>query len=283
MTAVSRFTAILVSAAVVAGASAQFVVNIPTSDSSGPVGDAGNGVTNAVYGGADTIFGRLTFSGDLTEVNTATFASEADWNILNSTHGTALNFGPSAVTGFTGTIHVDAQASVLVWANTGDNFRLESFESFDDGAGVDATWTDVTFTLDSDVTCTNLGSYASGTDFTIDTEGSTFDTELALYTASGTLIAADDDGGTGLLSLIAAGVLADGDYIILAGGFNSQFVSGFALAGTSAGDLNLNINGSSVATGTIAAGQLAAYCFNVPEPSALALLALGAIAAIRRR
>lgn len=277
-----RIAPLIASAAVAAGAQASFVTNIASSDSVGALGNAGNGVSNSVYGGSSAIFSTMNLTGSLTEVNTGTFGNEARWNIRNSTFGTSLNFQSTTTGNFTGTLPINANASLLAWANSGDNFRFESWESFDD-SGIDARWSDTRFTFDNEVVCTDLGDYPVGTAFVLDTETSTFDTELALYEADGTLLAADDDSGSGLLSLINAGVLAAGDYILVAGGFDSQFVSGFALAGTATGTMNVRINGATVSSAALAPGALQTFCFSVPEPSALVLLGLGAVAAFRRR
>jgi len=92
--------------------------------------------------------------------------------------------------------------------------------------------------------------------FTFDTENSVnvlpsagnTDTEMGLWDSSGTLLAADDDGGAGLWSLISIN-LADGVYYIGISEFNSVFANGFLNTGTAweTGDLanlDLNINGS---------------------------------------
>ncbi|GAA3288067.1 hypothetical protein GCM10020218_052960 [Dactylosporangium vinaceum] len=50
------------------------------------------------------------------------------------------------------------------------------------------------------------------------TSGST-DTVISLYNAAGVLIAADDDGGPGLLSLLDFTIPADGDYFLLVSGY----------------------------------------------------------------
>ncbi|MBS1701477.1 MAG: PEP-CTERM sorting domain-containing protein [Armatimonadetes bacterium] len=263
------------------------VSNAGPLDSAGAIGTAGNGYFTGTYSGTSTLFGTIDFSGELTRVIAGTYASEARWNITNLTAGASTTFQPTTTTSYTGTINVTKTASALVWANAGDSFGFESFESYDDGAGADSTWNNVSFNFHGGPSIFNIGNYASGTDFTIDTESSTFDTELALYTSTGTLLGNDDDGGTGTLSLLTPGVLADGDYYILAGGYNSTFANGFAFAGNATGNVNVNINGTSVYAGNHPAGTFDVLEFTVgspvPEPASFAVLGLGAVALLRRR
>ena len=167
-------------------------------DSAGAIGDADNGSFSATFGGPSTLFTSIDFSGDLTDVVAGTFASEADFNIT-SIFGLNANFGPSTTGGFTGPINVSSTLGGLFFLESGDTLNFESFESFDDGAGADATWNNIDFTFDNTFGGgTSLGTFLEGS-FTIDTEGSDFDTELGLYLDDGTLIANDDDGGTCLL------------------------------------------------------------------------------------
>lgn len=74
-----------------------------------------------------------------------------------------------------------------------------------------------------------------------DTEGSTFDTELGVYDDSGTLLANDDDGGTGLMSRIGRYYEA-GDYEIYLGGYDTRFRDGpiVTTSSTYSGDYSLN-------------------------------------------
>lgn len=277
----TKVLAIAALAGIAASAQADFTVNIASSDSASAAAGAGNGISNSVYGGASTLFGRVNFSGRLTEVLTGTYASEARWRIGNGIGAADLQV--STTSDYTGSIDISASAAALVWANNGANFSFESFESFDDGAGADSTWSNAAFNFTDTVTVTHLGNYASGTNFSMNTEGSNYDTELAVYTAAGTLVGTDDDSGAGTTSLFNAGVLADGLYYIVVGGYNSGFGNGFAFAGAAAGNYNLNVNGSSVAAGAQAAGAFQVFSFQVPTPGSLALLGMGGIAALRRR
>ena len=108
-----------------------------------------------------------------------------------------------------------------------------------------------------------------------------FDTEIGIYRADGTLVGSDDDGGLGLLSALSYGTgsglaqdeivdgssgaaLGAGTYFIAVGGFNTVFgTTGFGVtAGTASGSFTLNM---------------------IPTPGALALLGLGGLAVARRR
>ncbi len=270
--------ALLALAASAGLASAQFTVLVPAATAS----DGASVVET--YAGPSTIFSSLTFTGDLTEINTATFASEADWDIFNNTTGgSLLGYDPTTTTGFTGTINISNTVGGLFWANTGDEFQFDSFESFDDGGdGVaDAEWNNASFEFSGAVAPTALGNFSSN--LTIDTDGSAADTEIAVYTLDGTLVDTNDDnGGGGLWSLLNLS-LADGEYILVVGGFNSLFGDGLATAGTATGGFTVDFNNGNVASGTLGSGEFSVYSFTIPAPGSAALLGLGGLAAIRRR
>ena len=254
--------------------------------SNGPIGDAGNSTINATYSGANASFGVVNFSGDLTDGGVGTFASEANWHIRNLTAGGFIDLQPSSVTSFSGTINVTATSYLFGYgASTGNNFSLEAFESFDD-AGLDATWNNVSFNFAAGPSITNIGTYASGTSFTMDTFTSNFDTEMALYSSAGLLLFNNDDSG-GLQSMISPGMLADGTYTLVNGGYNSGFADHIANAGAAAGSLNVNINGTSVFTGNHAANTFDVMKFTVgspvPEPASIAAIGLGLALLVRRR
>lgn len=122
---------------------------------------------------------------------------------------------------------------------------------------------------------------------TLPAGGVDMDTEIGLYDSDGNFVATDDDGnindppGFVLYSLLSFGdsdpypsdgtpgedgTLMAGSYTLVVGGFNTEFGA----------TLNDVIPGSST-------GDYLVQFAYVPEPSALALLALGALAAIRRR
>lgn len=113
-------------------------------------------------------------------------------------------------------------------------------------------------------------SYGGGAGFTIDTEGSAIapsnDTELGLYDSSGNLLVEDDDGGTGLLSLLDSGPLPAGTYYLAMGGFNTTFGAGWQATSTSTNSGPFNING-----------------IMIPEPGTLTLAGAAGLLALRRR
>ena len=84
----------------------------------------------------------------------------------------------------------------------------------------------------------------SCTDFTIDTVGSTEDTELGIYDAIGNLISNDDDGGDGTLSLLSLTGQPAGNYYIAAGTFNMNFgaTNWDVTPGDDMGNLVVNVN-----------------------------------------
>src|SRR6185295_2899858 len=81
---------------------------------------------------------------------------------------------------------------------------------------------------------------------TTDTGTGASDTEIGVYTADGLLVATDDDGGGGVLSLLTfgaggtAGDLTAGTYYLAAGCYNTSF-----------GGADWNVTPSATATGTI--------------------------------
>jgi len=262
-------------------AQAGFIVTAPGPiNSNGPIGDAGNGIISGTYLGPTAIFGQLDFVGDLTEVNTGTYASEARWNIKNLNSGVTLAFQPSTIGNFTGTINVTKSVNLLWWSNNSDNYTFEAYESYND-PGLDAQWTNVSFTFSDLGGIIDLGNYASGA-FDINTFGSAFDTELALYSDTGLLIATNDDAQSTLQSQLLE-TLGDGSYYVVLGGYNSQFINGAALAGTSNGAYNLTVNGELVSSGSLGQGQFAVFSLTIPEPGTLALLGLGLLGLVRRR
>ncbi len=122
---------------------------------------------------------------------------------------------------------------------------------------------------------------------TIDSFGSAFDTELAVFNATGNLILSNDDAGDVFqseLDLIAG--LDEGDFYVALGGWGSDsaFSDEFgASGGGEAGDFVLNYpNG--VETGSHLAGEITWFSFAItPEPGTLSLLAFSGLALLRRR
>lgn len=137
----------------------------------------------------------------------------------------------------------------------------------------------------------DLGVIGGEGNYTIDTNGSPLDTELGIWDNTGLLLAADDDGGDGLNSLININLTA-GMYWFGVSEFNSVFANGWLNTGTAfeGGDdaqVTLNINAALAGTGLAGAGLEQETLFFkatvVPAPGAVALLGLGALAAGRRR
>jgi hypothetical protein len=150
---------------------------------------------------------------------------------------------------------------------------------------------------------TDLGKVGTAGDvYSINTYGSSFDTELCLYDSVGNLLAANDDAGGGLQSEIITtnasmfrAPLNEGTYHVALGGFNTICSVGFSVTGgTSTGSYDLTIDNltqgmvAATAHGTTGLAEIDWYSFNVnpiPEPStaALLLVGLGAMLAARRR
>jgi len=258
-----------------------------TQNSSGAIGDLGNSTFTSTYTGPNAVFSSFTFNGTLTSVIPATFAAEAGLNFTNTTSGGGTIYFPSDQFSTFGQITISRTHGGLFWFNQNDQLSAETFEDFDDGPGPDSQWTNLSMTFHNSVSATALGSFAQGTSFTFDTGGSNFDTEIAVYTADGTLVGTNDDF-IGLQSQISLGTLSAGNYLLVVSGFDSFFGNGFAFGGAGFGDYLLNLNGSNVSSGSTLADQVATFSFSVgavPEPSTLALVGLMALAGevIRRR
>jgi len=273
--------AVLSASAVASLASAAFTASASGPfNSDGPIGSAGNGSFTHTYTGPNTILGSVQFSGTATSGGVGSWLTEARWNIKNLGSGAASAIQPFASgTTWTGAQTANVNRSLFFWAASGSQFSFEAYESFND-SGVDAIWTDVSFAF-SAATITNLGFFEPGA-LTFSLSGSTFDTEIALYSAAGALLATNDDFGGNLWSQITS-TLAAGDYYVIVGGFNSEFSNGAASAGTATGNYALSVNGSAAASGSLASGAFASFSFTVPAPGALALFGAGALVGRRRR
>lgn len=140
-------------------------------------------------------------------------------------------------------------------------------------------------------TAIDLGVLGGPGNYVIDSLGSDFDTELGLYDQAGNLISNNDDFG-GLQSLIDVAAdtaflgLDPGTYFVALGGFNTAYgATDFGVtAGTAAGNYELAINGNLLDSGSLGTGEIQWFSFTVvPAPGAAGLLALGGLAAVRRR
>ena len=161
----------------------------------------------------------------------------------------------------------------------------------------DANWNNTSLTLTDQAAPTpdafiDLGVVAlENVPFDIDTIGSDFDTELGLFNSWGGLAEADDDDAGSLLSLINVPGLPAGTYFLNAGGFNTIYGAGGyevivdGSLGSEGGSLNINIDGSSVYAGLLAAdtNQFFRFTVAVPTPGSVAVLGLAGLAGLRRR
>lgn len=242
---------------------------------------------------------------------------------------TAFNVQGTTTGAYSGTIAVDRSVNVTPFSLAGGGtVNFEWFESFQDGtAGLpESTWDTVTYSFGGSVIQNgnfNLGSapidgvtrstagsnVSGGLDFytitipngvthisqwlNIKTSqpvgAAAYDSEIALYDASGNKIAEDDDGamGTGFYSMLSFGAadplgdssdpantapgesgsfLAPGTYTIVVGGYNTTFGAtiGSITAGAASGTYSLDVT-------------------YVPAPGAVALMGLAGLVAGRRR
>ncbi len=85
---------------------------------------------------------------------------------------------------------------------------------------------------------------AEGAPLTINTSGSAFDTELAIYDDFGSLLFQDDDSGSGTASEISLpNGLAPGDYYAVIAGHDTTFDSGFEISsGGAVGDWSISFS-----------------------------------------
>jgi hypothetical protein len=173
----------------------------------------------------------------------------------------------------------DALPETLTWSGAFDiNYDTTAgplyFLAAQAFAPTSAQWNSITITLDAPlgpptppvaVNATVGGSFTStlgagevewykfdyaGGDLVIDTEGSTLsdnDTELGLYNSAGALVASDDDGGSGFLSLLVAVGLPADTYYLAVSGWSTIHSNRFEANSTSTITGTVQVNGLSLA------------------------------------
>lgn len=278
----------------------------------GAVGSGDNSVLMGVTFTGGFTANRLRFTGTANSVVGGTFASEVRMRVSDND----LIFGPNNFTYVAGsgntftTFDYDLSVDITgTWGlgvnpGTGGPWRVEFFDSFDDGAGADAQSVNVSMTFENSQPLSDsngnfsFGTIASGSHgsvgelavgnvfdlytFTILNDGvvdittafedvftgATLDSEIALFDSSGILLGENDDD-IGLYSGLYGLNLTAGTYTVAVGGYDTEFADGFSVTpGADTGDYRLTVNFSAV-----------------PEPSTFGILGLVAIGvgAMRRR
>lgn len=272
-------------AMVAMAAHAQFVVSGPGPFASvGDLGTPANGRLTAV-GNANAIYSTFSFTGRLTSRTALTYASDAHWNMLNATTGGwDVFFAPFVEDTFT-VLDANVSAPGMFWVREGSEYVFEAWEEFDDNpGGADAEWTNVEFRFSGSVAPILTLTVQLNDSLTFDTFGSDFDTELALFSDIGELIASNDDANGTLQSRIQVGPLGLGTYYLLASGFDAFFQREVAVAGDGEGALLVNFNGANIVDRFHPEFSLSVVEVQVvPEPATLAALGIGALALMRRR
>jgi hypothetical protein len=238
-------------------------------------------------------YNYYTFSTDWTAVSGDPWSNEAIWAITDGPLSDPLTTffadpGPAPNSLSSGDPVTLQWAGFLDVPITGpQNGFLLTLQTF---TGSVAQWANTTLELTEQAVVAptldvDLGVIGTDADpININTFAADFDTELGLYDAGGLVLASNDDAGGTLQSELDFPNLPAGDYYLAMGGYNSVFGGFFgATPGTSSGNYGLSVAGIAV-DGVLAADSLLWVGFSiVPEPASLALLALGGLAALRRR
>ena len=113
------------------------------------------------------------------------------------------------------------------------------------------------------------------------------DTELGLYSASGDLLASNDDTVVGgrirTFSQIIFEATSEGTYYIASGTYNSFFGNGFFTEGPVGEPVTTTVNGVDASFEVAGSGAFWTSFDVVPEPSSLGLVAFAGLALLRRR
>ena len=117
----------------------------------------------------------------------------------------------------------------------------------------------------------------------INTFNSGGDTELGVYSASGDLLAINDDSALGLLSQIIFEAPSEGTYYIASGNYNTIFSPGFFATGPVGEPVTTTVNGVDASFEVAGSGAFWTSFDVVPEPSSLGLVAFAGLALLRRR
>lgn len=284
---------------------------INSASAIGAVGSANSPPIVHNHAGPAFTPGTFTVMGDLTNNGIGTFANEARFRVTSAGGQIYNSSAHSPVGGAFTTLAINntqtlpAAFQTAGPGNSVGNWSFAPFESFDDGgaAGIDATWNNLNLAINDFVppvapTATHLGTYAlndnfkfrgaiAGTEvdwYTVTTTGiqslvfdtsktisipisqAMEDTEIGVYNSIGDRLGNDDDSGFDFYSRLSLTNLPAGTYYVAVGKYNTTFdATGWAVTST-----NLSSDGD--------------YWLNIsPEPATLGLLAVGALAMLRRR
>lgn len=292
-------------------------------DSIAVQGTAGNATGTWTATGGGTV-NAIRVSGTLNSVIGGTYSSEAGVRFSAGAGNSFSAFNHHSFTGngFTSvSVGPSAQFAVTPFTLAAGDVNFEWFDSYDDGAGADSNWANVSYEFGNGSTTVVNGNYAQGSlndagvplvlsgshvsggldfyTFTIPAgvspggylslftgagSGTSMnDTELALYDSAGNFVATDDDGTTGFFSQLSFGA-SDPNF----NGETAAGVDGLTLGG---GTYTLVVAGydstfgatiGAITPGTNA-GSYSLTMQYVPTPGALALLGLGGLVVGRRR
>ena len=153
----------------VAVATPQESVTFNAVDSMNILNDGENLTMNATFVGGYSV-GKLRITGTLNSVLPGTYASEARI-LATGPDGNTVTVQCFTTATFTSITATDYVASAVVpIGDAAGNWTFQFYESFNDGAGADAQWSDITITLDDEVptpppdytTAEDLGTLSPG-------------------------------------------------------------------------------------------------------------------------